>query len=67
MAIHTRFGSSVTIIAYDEPWVTVRYEDGETREQLVSDLRAEGGIQEIMAAITALAGALAEREEGEAT
>jgi len=52
--IHTRYGSAVTILAYDDPWVTVRYRDGETRRYFLSDLRAPGGIDEIMAVIAAL-------------
>ena len=53
--IYTRFGSPVTIEAVDfgqdEAWVTIKYEDGKTREVAFSDLRADEGFQEILAEI----------------
>lgn len=52
MAIMTQFGSPVTIEAVefqeDQAWITVKYEDGKTREVALGELRADGGLQEIM-------------------
>jgi hypothetical protein len=48
--IYTRFGSPVTIIGRDSvgEWLRVRYQDGATRDVHFNDLRADGGVTEIV-------------------
>jgi hypothetical protein len=54
--IRTRYARPITIIGQtdDSSWVVVRYEDGSEREVNISDLRADGGVKEIMDAIVNL-------------
>jgi len=59
--IFTRFGSRVTVLGADEDedgtlWVEVRYatkdgSEGVVREYALYDLRADGGLNEVMDAI----------------
>ena len=53
--IYTRFGSQVTILEDTGGWANVRREsDGTLHEWHISELKADGGIEEINAAIAAV-------------
>jgi hypothetical protein len=58
MAIYTRFGTEVEVIGYEENneggWLKVRFADGKEREYHISEFRADGGIDEIYAAVNAV-------------
>lgn len=57
MAIFTRFGSPVTVVAHceDHNGAHVRFEDGSVRSLALNDLRADGGFAEIEHATTEIA------------
>jgi len=52
MAVYTRFGTEVEVVAVDldEGIATVRFPDGEERDWPLLSLRADGGSDEILAA-----------------
>lgn len=58
MAIYTRFGSKVTVLAVfqdnNNTWLRVRFEDGSLREYAAYEFRADGGWAEIQAVMGAI-------------
>lgn len=52
--IYTRFGSPVTLVSKDGPWVTCRYETGEIKEWAETEFRADGGWDELEKALAAI-------------